>query len=138
MNGELHVRQEAEPRCSAACRAVSSIVCHGVVLSTDGASQRVAWKWCVRGGGDPSTCGPGASAPLVSPLSAVCLSRAWRESSISLRGRPQGERVRNRSRERLTRVLGTHGFVPVSSVLCTRGPLGSGEESSRGPSWVGS
>ena len=65
------------------------------------------------GGGVPSTCGPGASAPLVSPLPAVCLSRAWRESSISLRGRPQGERVRNTSRERLTRVLGTHGFVPV-------------------------
>lgn len=39
---------------------------------------------------------------------------------------------------RLTRVLGMHGSVPLSPVLCTRGPLGSGEESSRGPSWVGS
>ena len=63
--------------------------------------------------GVPSTCGSGASAPLVSPLPAVCLSRVWREYSISLGGRPQGERVRNTSRKRLTRVLGTHGFVPV-------------------------
>lgn len=63
--------------------------------------------------GVPSTCGSGASAPLVSPLPAVRLSRVWREYSVSLRGRPQGERVRNTSRKRLARVLGTHGFVPV-------------------------
>ena len=63
--------------------------------------------------GVPSTCGSGASAPLVSPLPAVRLSRVWREYSVSLRGRPQGERVRNTSRKRLARMLGTHGFVPV-------------------------
>lgn len=93
MNGELHVRQEAEPCCSAACRAVSSVVCHGVVLSTDGASRRVAWKRCVLGGPIHlwlwGLCTPGLTPPCRTPL--TCVARVQRLPQRASPGRASKE-----------------------------------------------
>ena len=93
VNGELHVRQEAEPCCSAACRAVSSVVCHGVVLSTDGASRRVAWKRCVLGGPIHlwlwGLCTPGLTPPCRTPL--TCVARVQRLPQRASPGRASKE-----------------------------------------------
>lgn len=85
VNRELQVRQEAEPRRSAACCGASSVVCCGGVLSPEQASPRVAWRQCVLGAPAPVALGPTRVAPprLACALltCVVCVQRL-------LRGRP--------------------------------------------------